>query len=176
MSKPTTYLEWVDLLDKFGNGDDSVLRILNEGSFNIDAGTASRFYIRVEEAYKKRKNNWLERFQRSFQTYNFKNEDEFEIALRNGKQNLCILKSFVTLQCLPEDLRNTLHKDLEEFVDEIKNTLKTNASKMPHSRDRVIISINNFDLNTSSLSFNSNNIATNKPKNIFPSSGRKIIF
>ncbi|MCZ2356764.1 MAG: hypothetical protein LC115_08785 [Bacteroidia bacterium] len=66
MAAPTTYSEWTNLLNKFGNGDDTALEELSKGSFTVDAGTASRFYSRVEEVYKKRKQSWLDKFQRSF--------------------------------------------------------------------------------------------------------------
>ena len=107
MTVPTTYSEWTNLLDKFGDGDDTALEELSKGSFLVDAGTASRFYLRVENVYKKRKQNWLEKFQRSFQFQNFKTEDDFEIALRNGKQNLSSLSKFALLKGFPDDLRKS---------------------------------------------------------------------
>ncbi|RZJ49371.1 MAG: hypothetical protein EOO44_18385 [Flavobacterium sp.] len=67
MTIPATYSEWSILLDQFGTGDDSVLEKLNTGTFVIDAGTANRFYLKVEEVYKKRKQSWLNKFQFSFQ-------------------------------------------------------------------------------------------------------------
>lgn len=177
MAAPTTYSEWTNLLDKFGNGDDTALEELSKGSFTVDAGTASRFYSRVEEVYKKRKQNWLDKFQRSFQMQNFKSEGDFEIALRNGKQNLYPLSKFVVLNGLPEDLRKTLKKDLEDFVAEIKKSLKDNVSKIPSGREKMLILLNTFGLNDIP-----EEIKTDKKNNkqntneIIPPTGRKIIF
>lgn len=177
MAAPTTYSEWTNLLDKFGNGDDTALEELSKGTFTVDAGTASRFYSRVEEVYKKRKQNWLDKFQRSFQMQNFKSEEDFEIALRNGKQNLYPLSKFVVLKGLPEDLRKTLKKDLEDFVAEIKKSLKGNVSKISSGREKMLILLNTFGLNDIPEEVNTDKKNNKQNTNeIIPPTGRKIIF
>ena len=177
MVSPTTYSEWANLLDKFGDGDDTAIEELSKGSFNVDAGTASRFYTRVEDVYRKRKQNWLDKFQRSFQLQHFKTEDDFEIVLRNGKQNLYPLSNFVGLKGFPEDLGKTLKKDLEDFVAEIKMSLKDNVSKITSGREKMLISLNTFSLNNIPEEIktykNNNKQITN---DIIPPMGRKIIF
>lgn len=170
---PTTYSAWTKLLDQFGDGNDSVLEELNNGTFTIDAGTATRFYIKVEQAYKKRKQSWLDKFQFSFQLQNFKTEDDFEIALRNGKQNLSPLSKFVAIKSLPDDLKKALKKDLEDFVNEIKTSLKKNNSSISKGREKMLILLNSFDLNSTSQEILINTKNTNE---IIASTGRKIIF
>lgn len=170
---PITYSAWTKLLDQFGDGDDSVLEELNNGTFTIDAGTATRFYIKIEEAYKKRKQSWLDKFQFSFQLQNFKTEDDFEIALRNGKQNLSPLSKFVAIKSLPDDLKKALKKDLEDFVNEIKTSLKKNNSSISKGREKMLILLNSFDLNSTSQEILMNTKNTNE---IIASTGRKIIF
>lgn len=173
MEGPTTYLQWAKLLDQFGNGDDSVLEQLNKGSFIIDAGTATRFYIKVEGVYKKRKQNWLDKFQRSFQLQNFRTDEDFEIALRNGKQNLFILNKFTNLNGFPIDLKKTLKRDLEDFIAEIKTSLKNNNSKISKGREKILILLKSFELNTFPDEIKS--IPDNNNEIIAPT-GRKIIF
>jgi hypothetical protein len=170
---PTTYSAWTKLLDLFSDGDDSVLEELNNGTFTIDAGTATRFYIKVEETYKKRKQSWLDKFQSSFQLQNFKTEDDFEIALRNGKQNLSPLSKFVAIKSLPDDLKKALKKDLEDFVNEIKTSLKKSNSSISKGREKMLILLNSFDLNSTSQEILMNTKNTNE---IIASTGRKIIF
>lgn len=177
MEAPTTYSEWTNLLDKFGNGDDTALEELSKSTFTVDVGTASRFYSRVEGVYKKRKQIWLDKFQRSFQIQNFKSDDDFEIALRNGKQNLNSLSKFVVLKGLPEDLRKTLQKDLQEFVAEIKKSLKDNVWKISSGREKMLILLNRFDLNDIPGEINIDKINNKQNTNeIIPPTGRKIIF
>lgn len=176
MVAPTTYAEWSNLLDKFGQGNDMVIDEMNKGSFTIDAGTASRFYSIVEVVYNKRKQTWLDKFQRSFQLQNFKTEDDFEIALRNGKQNLLPLSKFVSLNGLPDDLKKTLKKDLEDFVSEIKKSLKDNVSKISNGREKMLILLNTFTLNEIPAEIQKNYNYKQNTSEIIPPTGRKIIF
>lgn len=171
---PTTYSEWINLLNQFANGDDSVLDQLNNGTFLIDAGTANRFYSKVEEVYKKRKQSWLDKFQRSFQLQNLKTEDDFEIALRNGKQNLILLNQFIHISGFPEDLKKTFQKDLEDFVIEIRTSLKKSNSTSSKGSEKIQILLNSFQINMISTE-----IKIDKKDNIneiTASIGRKIIF
>jgi hypothetical protein len=172
MPASTTYAAWAILLDKFGEGDDSALEALGAGSFVVDAGTVSRFYQRVEQVYKKRKQSWLYQFQRSFQLQNFKTEDDVAIALRNGRQNLSPLSRFVMLKGLPDDLRKTLQKDLEDFVAEIKQSLKDHVSKTSNGREKMLVLLNSFGLTTNTGTNNDNQNSNNN----LPPTGRKIIF
>lgn len=177
MAAPATYAAWASLLDKFGDGDDTALEEMSGSGFIVDAGTASRFYGRVEQVYKKRKQTWLDKFQRSFRLQNFKTEDDFAIALRNGKQNLKPLSRFVVLKAFPDDLRGTLKKDLEDFVAEIKNSLKDNISKISTGREKMLVLLNSFGLNN--LPGETNIDTKNNEQNtgnIIPATGRKIIF
>jgi hypothetical protein len=61
-----TYADWCNLFERFGNGDDTVFDEMNAGSFDLDAGTAERFYNQAEEAYKTRKKLWLEKISKIF--------------------------------------------------------------------------------------------------------------
>ncbi|WP_286912659.1 hypothetical protein [Flavobacterium sp. UBA4197] len=179
MTVPTTYSDWVTVLEHFGNGDDTVLTAINEGHFVLDAGTAQRFYTRVEEVYKKRKQNWLDKFQRSFQMQNIKTDDDFGIALRNGKQNLLPLSKFILSKGLPEDLRKALQKDLDDFVAEIKKSLKDNVSKTGNGREKMLVILNTFGLpeiqqEEQVPTASGNNL--NEENNIISPTIRKIIF
>ena len=177
MVGPTTYSDWVKLLDEFGNGNDTVFEDLSNGSFTVDAGTVSRFYSRVEEAYKKRKQSWLDQFQRSFQFQNFKTMNDFEIALRNGKQNLYPLNKFVGLKGFPENLQKTLKKDLEDFVNEIKQSLKDNVSKNSNGKEQMLIMLNAFNLGELPEEIKSENKKSKEITNtLIPPTGRKILF
>lgn len=171
MNGPRTYSEWINLLNQFGSGDDSVLDQLNTATFVVDAGTANRFYSKVEEVYKKRKQDWLDKFHKSFQLQSLKSEDDFEIALRNGKQNLILLNQFICLQGLPEDLKKTLKNDLEGFVTEIRNSLKKSNSKPSKENEKILFLLNSFQLHTVSTEIKKENI-----NEIIAPTGRKIIF
>lgn len=177
MAAPTTYSEWAAVLERFGDGDDTVFAEMNLGSFVLDTGTAQRFYSRVEEVYKKRKQNWLDKFQRAFQMQNIRTEDEFGIALRNGKQNLLPLSKFVSSKGLPGDLQDTLRKDLDDFVAEIKKSLKDNVPDTK-GREGMLLMLNTFGLPEARqekiVPAKSDN--RKKENGALPPAGRKIIF
>lgn len=177
MPGPTTYAEWCNLLDNFAQGDDSAITELENGTFLIDAGTALRFYSRVEGVYKKRKQLWLDKFNRSLQLQAIKTESDFEVVLRNGKQNLVALSKFIALKGLPEDLKKTFRKDLEDFVGEIRKSLKDNVSKSFNGREKIIILLNTFGLSELPKEMPADAQNKRQPaQDIAPSPGRKIIF
>ncbi len=177
MSGPSTYAGWVDVLERFAKGDDTSIAAIESGSFMIDAGTAYRFYIRVEEAYKKRKQLWLERFNRSFQTQPIRTINELEIIIRNGKQNLLPLARFISARSLPEDLRKTLQEDLSRFVEEIRKSMKDRLSRSSNDREKMLTLMNTFGLNDPSSAQHDPDPASKKNTNTNnPPSGRTILF
>jgi hypothetical protein len=176
MASPITYSEWVSILERFGAGDDTIFEDINGGSFVLDAGTASRFYKKVDEVYKKRKQHWLEKFQRNFKIKSINSVDDFAIALREGKQNLTPLKKFVSSNGIPDDLRNTLQKDLSNFVLEVKNSLKDNITKDNNNREKIILIVNSSFLEEMSINEDSQKNQNNTCNTTFQINGRKIIF
>lgn len=172
----STYSEWMILLERFGNEDDTAIDDLKMRTFKIDAGTAQRFYEKVERAYKKRKQNWLDKFQRSLQTQNTRIED-LEITLRNGKQHLSPLVNFVNLNGLSEDLKKILRKDLYDFVAEIKKSMLDKISTTNIIKERMIVLLNSFSLPVN-LQEELQKTSSDRKNEIvsIPSTGRKIIF
>lgn len=146
MKRPVTYAEWCMVFDRFSNGDDTVLDELDIGSFDLDSGTAQRFYTRAETAYRIRKEKWLEKFQRSAETQNIRSADDFGVLLFTGKKNLIPLLKFAESKGLPEDLKTVLKKDLEDFVTEIKKSLKESSLKTIHDKEKMILMLNIFAL------------------------------
>lgn len=174
MAITTSYSEWVRLLDKFGEGDDSVISEFNSRSFELDAGTAQRFYKHVEETYKKRKEKWLTQFQKSFTNRPIKSESDIIILLREGKQNLLPLLRFASTNGMPVDLSNLLKKDLDEFVCEIRKSLKENLSRTQAGREKILMMFNSFGL-YSEIPIEEKRPQQELPNNIIPPGGRKII-
>lgn len=171
----STYADWVNALDLFKKGDDAVLEKFESGSFALDAGTVQRFYLRVNEAYKERKQLWLDNFQRFFALHRLKTIDDFEIGLRHSKQNLIPLARFVDAKGLPVDLRATLRNDLVAFVQEVKNSIKDNISKSDNSREKTMSIVNSFGL-PATLPSDPLKPKSNSQMTQVPSNGRKIIF
>lgn len=167
MTPPNTYASWVDLLDRFGKGDDVVLDSICNGTIQLDAGNAIRFYAAVNDAYKNRKQLWMSNFQRSFTLLSYKSINEIAITLRHGKQNLLPLAKFAAAKSWPQDLQKTLQKDLEDFVATIKKSLVDNMATFTKERDKIMLQLNTFGLFDA---INENNAPPTTP-----ATGRKII-
>ncbi|MBN9337026.1 MAG: hypothetical protein J0I88_04150, partial [Chryseobacterium sp.] len=112
-------------------------------------------------------------FQRSFETQNIKSADHFGKVLLTAKKNLIPLSKFSQAKGLPEDLKTVFKKDLEEFVEEIKKSLKENLPKSGNDKEKMILIINSFRLPENV----EENSVQNDSKNIESSPlRRKIIF
>lgn len=168
MKPPVTYAEWVDLFNRFGKGED-VAEEMNSGHFEMDAGTAQRFFARAEEAYKARKNMWLDQYQRNFKLQDIKTIEELEFVLQNNKKTLSVLCRFIYSNGLPEELKDSFQKDFTAFVSEFKKTLKDNTGKGSREREKMLMVINNFSISEFSQDQTIGEVQS-------PSAGRKIIF
>jgi hypothetical protein len=60
-------------------------------------------------------------------------------------KNLIPSQNF-TSKGLPEDLKTVFKKDLEEFVAEIRKSLKENLPKQETTKKKMILNINSFRL------------------------------
>jgi len=177
MKGPTTYSEWVLLLNRFSDGDDSVFTEMNAGKFTLDAGTAERFIVRIEEAYRIRKLSWINSFKRLFEIQNIKKEEEFGITLQEARRKLLPLVQFTTVKGLPEEITTILQKDLSDFFLEIRKSLKEGISKSEKPLEGLLFQLNAFEFPELKHEQPQQNIENNNNKsNIIPSSGRKIIF
>ncbi|KQM41726.1 hypothetical protein [Chryseobacterium sp. Leaf201] len=174
MKSTVTYAAWCNLFERFGNGDDTALDEMNTGSFDLDAGTAQRFYNQAEESYKTRKKRWLETFQRSFEAHHIKTTQDFEAVILTGRKNLIPFLKFSESEGLPEDLKDLFRKDLNEFTDEIRKSLKKSLPGTGKDREKIILIINSFRVSENS-SKKSIQHGLN-PDEAEPSTKRKIIF
>ncbi|REC75393.1 hypothetical protein DRF60_15805 [Chryseobacterium elymi] len=171
MKPPVTYADWADLFDRFSKGEDVVLDEMNSGHFDLDSGTAQRFYVRAEEAYKARKKMWLDQYQRNFILHNVKTIEELEFVLHNNKKTISVLAKFAYSKGLPNDLRESFVKDFTGFVNDFKKNLKDNTPKDNPQREQMLIVINEF-----TVSEIQQNQSVEEIHNPNSSTGRKIIF
>lgn len=170
MKSPVTYADWADLFDRFGKGEE-VLDEMDSGHFDLDAGTAQRFYIRAEEAYKARKKMWLDQYQRNFSLHNVKTIEELEFVLQNNKKTISVLARFAHSNGLPNDLRENFVKDFTGFLSDFKKNLKDNTPKDNPQREQMLMVINSFTVNEFQQIQ-----SVEEVHNPNPSTGRKIIF
>jgi hypothetical protein len=160
---PSTYFEWTNILKQFAMGDDSVLSDLERGSFAVDAGTVYRFYRKAQETYVERKKEWIDKFNRLFQIQYIKTESDISIVLQNAKANLQPIAKFIRLSAFPTDLQDTLKKDFEGFVAEVRKNIRESVTKNQPSNERILLIVNTFDFFESSLRSDTVENSTNEP-------------
>lgn len=145
MPGPITYSEWSDKLERFARGEDAVLSDLEQGSFEIDAGTVYRFYNKVQQAYVARKKQWLDNVNRLFQIERPRTENDLSIVLQNAKSNLRPLSRFMKLNAFPSDLRDVLKEDFYALVADVKSNLRDSFLKIQPRNEKMLLIVSTFD-------------------------------
>lgn len=170
MKAPETYFEWKELMTKFSSGDDTVLPLMNEGSFTLDAGTVGRFMLLAEETYKKRKQLWSERLNNITAHNNIRSSADLSVVISQAKAELKNLILFTRLKPFHDDLKKTLNNDLKAFVEEVKKSYRQNAAKSrSNEMNSLLLIFDNLDIDKVST-------GTIEPQNTNPPIKKKIIF
>lgn len=147
MKAPATYFEWKEILEKFSSGEDYVIQLMNEGTVTLDAGTAGRFMILFEEAYKKRKQLWMDKFKNVTQFQNIRSASDLSVIVAKAKDSLKSLVFFTNLKPLHSDLKKVLKDDLRSFIEEVKKSLKENAMRdRTNQLNSLWLAFNNLDV------------------------------
>ena len=147
MKPPCTYFEWKEMLDKFSKGDDQQIHLMNEGTAVLDAGTAERFMLLFEDAYKKRKQLWMDKFKNISQTYNIRSSADFSVVISQVKSSLKNLVFYTELKPFRDDLKKILKDDLRSFMEETKKSLKENAMRERTNQvNSLLIVFDNLDI------------------------------
>jgi hypothetical protein len=176
MPSPTTYFDWSQLLERYARGEDAVLSELEGGSFVVDSGTVYRFYNKVQEAYVERKKQWMDKFNRSFQVQSIRTESDMSIVLRNAKSYLQPIARLIKLSAFPKDLQDTLKKDFDGFVTDVRKNIKESVKKNQPGNERMLFIVNTFDfyensfqspLSQNSLSDSAQGTTPNKKRILF---------
>jgi hypothetical protein len=116
-----TYSDWSIYLEKYANGEDAVLEIIQNGVFELDAGTTLRFYEKIQTTYIARKKSIFDKFNREIGISSAKSNNDFIIIFRNLNNLLLGLNNFVRAKVIPEDLKKILVDDYTQYVDDLKS-------------------------------------------------------
>lgn len=163
-----TYSDWVVQLEKYANGEDAVLEIIQNGVFELDAGTTIRFYEKIQQTYTKRKKNIFEKFNREIAISNVKSNNDYIMVFRNLNNLLFFLKEFIEIKAMPFDLKKILLDDYCDFVEDLKKRF----SKVFVNNAQVLSSVKSLGVRSQKLDLDNNNL----PIKSTNSAIRKIIF
>jgi hypothetical protein len=163
-----TYSEWSIYLEKYANGEDAVLEIIQNGVFEFDAGTTLRFYEKIQNTYIARKKNIFDKFNRELAIKSAKSNNDFIIIFRNLNNLLLGLNSFVEVKVIPEDLKKILVDDYNDYI----NDLKSRFTKVFNNNFEVLSSVKSLGIPKQTIYHSQEGI---KEENINTNT-RKIIF
>lgn len=133
---PTTYAEWCALLDRFRDGDDSVLEDMAQGSIAWTNVVAERWTVQVTVALNERLRRLSLRLQRALDAAR---GDTFAVsnALLDARRALSPLRALVALPCLNEQLRAHLESEVEHWAKQTQQSLEKSAQADRTSQGRL---------------------------------------
>src|SRR5258706_353072 len=114
---PSEYASWLPLLDRFRDGDDSVLALMQQGSIGWTNVVAERWTQQVSSAVSVRLTGISKMLQVGLERAR---GDFFAIsrALLDARRALQPVRQFATLPCLPENLMSHLKSEVERWARE----------------------------------------------------------
>lgn len=144
---PRTYAEWAPLLERFGEGDDSVLESMRAGTIEWTSVVAERWTSRLSEALSARMRQISKQLQLALDRAA---GDTFAIsrAMLGARRSLTPLHSATTLPCLPGNVRAHLTEELRRFVTETQTGLETGAKRIRHDDGHVMKALRDNPLTT----------------------------
>jgi hypothetical protein len=145
MTMPCTYAEWLPLLDKFREGDDSVLDALNGGTIEWTNVVAERWTRQVAESMTTRLQALSNQLQKGLDRAR---GDYFAIsnALLMARRALTPLRIFVSIPALPPDVRAYLESELHRWASETQKSLERHAEGVRQDQGRLLKTIRDNSL------------------------------
>jgi len=119
------YAEWLPLLDRFRNGDDTALDPMRQGTIEWTNVVAERWTHCVSDALTVR----LQALQRQLQLGLNRARTPFDVSrgLLDARRGLAPLQALAMLPCAPENVRNHLTSELCRFIEQIQEALEKGA-------------------------------------------------
>lgn len=128
VSPPATYSEWVPLLERFRDGDDSVLELLLAGTLDWTNVVAERWTARVAEAFDARLKTVTSRLQLALDR---SRGDVFSVSqsLLGARRALAPLHAATAMSCAPESVREHFAAEVARFAARTQESLEASAKR-----------------------------------------------
>lgn len=128
VSAPAIYAEWVPLLERFRDGDDSVIELLLGGTLEWTNVVAERWTARVAEAFDVRLKHVATRLQLALDR---SRGDAFSVsqALLGARRALAPLRAAAAMSCAPESVREHFAGEVARFAARTQESLEASAKR-----------------------------------------------
>jgi hypothetical protein len=134
---PRSYAGWLPLLDRFKDGDDSVLDLLREGSIEWTSIVAERWTAQLSSALERR----LTMLSKQLQLWLDRSRGEsFAVAgaVLNARRCLDRLREFASIPCVPDNVKSHLTSEIDRWAMETQKVLEENAAKIRTDHGRLL--------------------------------------
>lgn len=147
MRAPSTYAEWVTVVDAFENklDDDEVIPAMQAGTLTWQDGVSGRFSQRLVDAINTRLDQAVATFVRN-QEHAYGDERMIHHSLRSLRNELAVISSALDIPALPEQYRKQYMQLVKEQADAIQQSLEESARQNDRS-GRLLFMIKNTPVN-----------------------------
>jgi hypothetical protein len=170
---PHSYAAWLPLLDRFHEGDDSVLGFMQQGSIDWSAVVAERWTFQLSSALEKR----LTMLSRQLQLGLDRSRGEsFAVAgaLLSARRSLHRLREFASIPCLPDNVKSHLQNEIDRWAKETQRALEENAARIRTDNGRLLKTLRDNPLTTIAIAAEHGAIASSDEGDT-PVRGRRVI-
>jgi hypothetical protein len=126
---PSSYTEWLPLLERFRDGDDRVLAAMQGGTIEWTNIVTERWTMRLAEALNVRLENVSRRLQTALDR---SANDPFSVsrALLAARRALSPLRAVAALGCMPEEVRKHFSEEVARFAAQTQESLENSAKRI----------------------------------------------
>lgn len=129
-----TYYEWINTFDQLKDGprNDEIINNLYKEKINLDGNILYRFIIHINALIRARLKNALESILTKIASI-YKDTNLLSIEILNIKKELIFAKKIINLPVIPEENKNMFKKTLQNFANEIQETLEMSANNIDNT-------------------------------------------
>lgn len=124
---PANYAEWVPLLERFRDGDDTVLEPMLAGTLEWTNVVAERWTARIAAAFDARLKTVTSQLQLALD----RSRDAFSVsqALLGTRRALAPLYAAAAMPCAPANVREHLAGEVTRFAERMQESLEASAKR-----------------------------------------------
>lgn len=136
---PNIYKTWVDVLDKFAAGDNTVVDEMKKGTLHWNQEVGTRFIAVLFQTIQARIDLISIGINKGFKTAH--SVDDIIQTLLNARKKYDFLLNAVILPCLPNKVQENVKNAVISNMREVQKSLEKSAIKNDHSINQELVSV-----------------------------------
>lgn len=142
-----TYFEWINSFDqlKTGTRNEDLLNTLYKSTITLEGSILYRFIIHINDLIRTRLKNSLDSILYKLRTI-YQDSNALSLEIINIKKELAFAKKIINLPVIPEENKNKFKETLQNFANEISETLEHSLSGIDTTGE-IITMVKNSKIN-----------------------------